>query len=106
MYINYWLDRAMAVVENEVILVKQSSTTQGWFDKMPPTIPAIYPGKKYLGYSDFSPKIGLAHHLRLTRWGIEGVLKVPRKFHRYPFYVLYDKVQQPNEPFWVVFQNK
>lgn len=103
MYKNYWLDRANVMVEEEVILVKQTPTTQAWFDKMPKQIPAIYPDVKYLTINDFGPQVGIAHHMRLSKWGIEGVLKVPKRYFRMTFYVLYDKVQKPNDPFWVVF---
>lgn len=103
MFINYWLDRSGAIVETEVVLVKQSASTKDWFDKMPKQIPAIASNKKILNVNDFRPKVGHAHTLRMTRWGIEAVLIAPRKFQRYNFYVLYDQRNQPNEPFWVIF---
>ena len=94
----------MALTENEIILVKPSPQTQAWFDKMPPIIPACHPGCKLInGHGDYGPKVGQAHHLRMTKFGIEGVLKTNRKYHRYRFYVLYNKVFQPAEPFWIIF---
>ncbi len=104
MLINYWLDRSMAIVEKETILVKPSPNTQAWFDKMPSIIPACCPLTKIIGSpQDYGPKIGHAHHLRMTKFGIEGVLKASRKYHRYSFYVFYNAVFQPTEPFWIVF---
>jgi len=101
---NYWLDRSLAVIEKEVILVKPSSSTQAWFDKMPSVIPACCPPSKTIKAPDeYGPKVGYAHHLRMTRYGIEGVVKTARKYHRYQFYVFYNLVFQPSEPFWIVF---
>ncbi len=99
---NYWLDRAMAVCENELILVKASPNTQDWFDKMPKQIPAIYPEIQLTDPEDFAPKVGYAHHMRMTRFGIEGVLKLPKKLHKLQFHVLYAKWLRPYDPFWVV----
>jgi hypothetical protein len=102
--INYWLDRALVPVENELILVKPSPTTQSWYEKMPSIIPACCPDVKIIIDSeDYGQKVGHAHHLRFTKFGIEGVLKAPRKYHRYSFYVLYNNVLQPKDPFWIVF---
>lgn len=101
--INYWLDRAATVVERELILVKSSPETKNWYDRMPSVIPVIYPEKKQPSFpSEFGPRVGLAHHLRYTRHGIEAVLKAPRKFHRLNYYVLHDKINQPSDPFWVI----
>jgi len=102
---NYWIDRSMAIIEEELILVKSTPTTQAWYDRMPKQIPAIYPDRITPTISAFGPQIGIAHHMRLSKWGIEGVLKIPRKFFRMSFYVLYEKNQNPNQPFWVVFHN-
>lgn len=101
--INYWIHRAEEITEKEVILVKNSGETRMWFDKMFSSIPIIYPSKKPSKVEDFTPRIGTAHHLKLSRFGIEAVLKSPRKFQRLNFYVLHDKINHPNEPFWVVF---
>lgn len=107
MFINYWLDRSMATIEREVILVKPSPQTQAWFDKMPSILPACCPSSKTISsFSDYGIKIGQAHHLRYTKFGIEGVLKIARKYHRYHFYVLYNKTLQPNDPFWIVFHKE
>ena len=104
MFTNYWLDRSLTTIEKEVILVKTSPQTQAWFDRMPSIIPACNPLSKIItSQSEYGPKIGQAHHLRMTKFGIEGVLKTARKFHRYHFYVFYNKIFQPSEPFWVVF---
>jgi hypothetical protein len=102
MFTNYWLVRAMTVYENEVVLVNDSPNTKNWFDKMSQTIPVIAPSAKPAIPEDFEPTIGLAHHLRLTKWGIEGVLKIPRKYHRWQRYVIYDTKNQPKQPFWVI----
>lgn len=105
--INYWLDRASAILEKEVILVKNTPETKNWYDKMPSVIPVILPSKKQPDSpSEFGPKVGIAHHLRYGRHGIEGVIKIPRKYHRFNYYVLHDKINQPTDPFWVIlFQN-
>lgn len=73
---------------------------------MPILLPAIFPEKKPQKITDFAPKVGIAHHLRLTRHGIEAVIKSPRKYHRMNFYVLHDKINCPSDPFWVVFYVK
>lgn len=106
--INYWLHRADAVIENELILVKQTPDTKNWYDRMPNILPVIYPEMKQpASPSDFGPKVGIAHHLRYTRYGIEGVLKAPRKYHRLNYYVLHDKVNMPSDPFWLIlFKNQ
>jgi hypothetical protein len=105
--INYWLHRADAIFENELVLVRNSPETKNWYDRMPTVIPVIYPDRRQpLCPSEFGPKVGIAHHLRYTRHGIEGVLKAPRKYHRLSYYVLHDKVNQPSDPFWVIlFKN-
>lgn len=105
--INYWLDRASVIMERELVLVKSSSETKNWYDRMPSVIPVIFPNTKQpMSPSEFGPKIGIAHHLRFSRHGIEGVLKAPRKYHRFSYYVLHDKVNQPTDPFWVIlFKN-
>lgn len=101
--INYWLNRAATIMEQELILVKNSAETKMWFDKMPHVLPVIYPEKKQPTCpSEFGPKVGIAHHLRYTRFGIEAVLKAPRKFHRMNYYVLHDKTNCPTDPFWVI----
>lgn len=98
---NFWLELSSTMIEKEVILVKNNSENKYWYDKMPTMLPAIYPEKKKLScINDFQPQVGMAHHLRLTRFGIEGVLKLPRRFHRLLFYVLHDN--QYEQPFWVV----
>ena len=99
---NYWLDYSMQVVEKELILVKAAPTTHSWFEKMPSKIPVCYPAGEITGPGDYGPEIGYAHHLRLTKFGIEAVLKVSRKYHRLPFYVFYNASYVPKKPFWVV----
>ncbi len=88
--------------ENEMVLVAPSPNTKNWFDRMTKVIPAIIPDAKPTSPQEFAPIVGLAHHLRFTKWGIEGVLKAPKAYHRWRVYVLYDVYNQPNEPFWVV----
>lgn len=101
--INYWLDRATTIMERELILVKTSAETKNWYDRMPSTIPVILPEKKQPSNpSEFGPKVGIAHHLRYTRLGIEAVLKAPRKYHRLNYYVLHDRANCPSDPFWVI----
>ena len=105
--INFWLARAATIVEREVILVKNTSDTKAWYDKMPNTLPIIYPSKKQpTNPSEFGPKVGMVHHLRHTRFGIEGVFKAPRKYHRMQYYVLHDKINYPSSPFWVIIYNE
>ncbi len=100
---NYWLNRADAILEQELVLVKSSTETKNWFNKMPVVLPVIYPEVKQPACpSEFGPKVGIAHHLRYTRFGIEAVLKAPRKYHRLDYYVLHDKINMPHDPFWVV----
>jgi hypothetical protein len=107
MMTNYWLERGLVIVEREMILVKAAPETKGWYDKMPTVLPIIVPERKQPRYpSEFTPKVGVAHHLRYTRFGIEGVVKMPRKYHRMKLYVLHDKIAQPSEPFWVVVYKK
>lgn len=100
---NFWIDRAMAIIETEILLVKQSAKTKKWFDLMPAKIPVICPEVKKLTRPEhFLPQIGNVHHIRLTKLGIEAVLKIPKKYRKYSLYVLYDNNIKPNEPFWVV----
>ncbi len=100
---NYWLERAYTIIEKEVVLVKNTPETKGWYDRMPTVLSVIYPDRKQPRYpAEFAPKVGIAHHLRYTRYGIEGVLKMPRLYHRLNLYVLHDKIAQPKEPFWVI----
>lgn len=100
---NYWLNRADAILEQELVLVKSSTETKNWFDRMPSVLPVIFPEVKQPARpSEFGPKVGIAHHLRYTRFGIEAVLKAPRKYHRLNYYVLHDKNNQPSDPFWVI----
>jgi hypothetical protein len=103
--INYWIERAEEIIEKEVVLVKNSGETRMWFDKMFSSLPIIYPNKKPSRPDEFTPRIGSAKHLKLTRFGIEAVLKTHRKYQRLNFYVLHDKINQPHEPFWVIFYN-
>lgn len=101
--INHWIEQANAITENEVILVKQSPGTDEWFRRMPSRLAAICPlEKKLTKPEDFSPKVGYAYYLKLSKWGIEGVLHMPKKYHRYSFHVLYDKANHPQEPFWII----
>jgi hypothetical protein len=104
MLANYWLDRALEVIEDEKIFVKPGPNTETWFNRMPNMISAIAPEYALSVPEDFTPRVGFAHHFRNTRFGIEGVLKVPRKFHRFRCYVYYDKEIQPSEPFWVILR--
>lgn len=102
MLLNYWTERTDAVVEKEVLLVKASSNTSVWYNKMPVTLPIICPVLRVPKQpQDFTPKVGVAYHLKLSRFGIEGILKTQRKYQRYNNYVLYD-INQLNCPFWVV----
>ncbi len=100
--INYWLDVANKLIEKEVLLVKNSIETKNWYDRMPTIISVIFPDSKPKRQDSFYPKVGIAHHLRYSRLGIEGVLKIPKKLHKLPYYVLHDYTNQPYEPFWVV----
>lgn len=105
MYSNHWLDLAYTIVEKEVLLVKLTHDTKKWYDKMPASIRVIAPtASELLHLDDFHPIVGKAHHLRLCKYGIEGVLKVPKKFHRYSLSVFFDKIRMPSEPFWIVLR--
>jgi hypothetical protein len=99
---NFWLERALEVVETEILLVKASGNTKAWFNKMPSRIPAIFPSNLLKTAEDYAPIVGYAVHLRISRFGIEGVLRAPRKYHRYKHYVIYDLKNHPGEPFWLV----
>jgi hypothetical protein len=101
--INHWLHRAETILEQELILVRSSAETKNWFDRMPHVLPIIYPEVKQPATpSEFGPKVGIAHHLRYTNFGIEAVFKAPRKYHRLSYYVLHDKINQPSDPFWII----
>lgn len=100
---NYWLALSEKIVEKEVLLVKNGPDTRRWYDEMPLILSIIFPIRKQpLNALEFGPKVGIAHHLRYTRLGIEAVLKMPKKYYRFEYYVLKDKVNQPADPFWVV----
>lgn len=102
--LNYWIERGLTPIENEVILVKSDKETKHWYEKMPSLVPVMFTESRNLRHpEDYGPKIGLAHHLRLTKFGIEAVIKAPRKCHRYPYFVIHDKINCPQSPFWVVF---
>lgn len=102
---NIWLELASKIIENEILMVKGPETKK-WFDKMPNDFRAICPPKKPMVATDFRPVVGYVHHMRMTRLGIEGVLHAPRKYHRCPFYVLYDILNMPEQPFWLVLERK
>lgn len=100
---NHWLNRALEIIEVEKIILKQGHQSQNWYNKMPKIIPAICPDVlQPKSPEEFQPQVGLVHHLRLTKFGIEGVLKAPRKYHRYLSYILYDSKNKPNNPFWLI----
>lgn len=69
---------------------------------MPSRLPAIFPSSPLTTAGDYGPTVGYAVHLRVSRFGIEGVLRAPRKYHRYKYYVIYDIKNHPGEPFWLV----
>lgn len=100
---NFWLERASAIVEREVVIVKNALETKSWYDKMPNILSIFYPIKKQpTSPLEFEPKVGIANHLRYTKYGIEAVLKMPRKYHRLNYYVLYDNINRPIDPFCVI----
>jgi hypothetical protein len=102
MITNYWIKRALEVTENEVLLVKASPTTQDWFRKLPNRISVIYPETKLAAPEDFGPRVGVAYGFRLTKFGIEGIIRAAKKFQRYQSYIYFDENNQPKEPFWVI----
>ena len=107
MYVNYWLERSNMIIEKEVILVKPSHMNKAWLiyavHTMPSIIPAACPAVRYIHKAeDFGEKIGTAHHLRMTKFGIEAIIKVARRYLRYNYYVLKSNLI-PFEPFWVIF---
>ena len=87
---NFWIERALEVVETEMLLVKVNTNTKTWFNKMPSRIPAICPSTPLKTSEDYTPTVGYAAHLRVSRFVIEGVLRAPRKYHRLKYYVIYD----------------
>jgi hypothetical protein len=105
--LNYWLNLANAVLENEFLLLTDNQVTRSWYMKMPPTIPAICPEFEILSEKNhFSPQVGVVHHMRLTRLGVEAILKAPKKYHRMKHEVFYDTRFTEGTPFWVVLREK
>ncbi len=107
MMTNYWIKRALTTLDNEILLVRQTAKTKYWYDMMPPKISAIFPDvEKPSKPDEFAPKVGYVHHLRFTKLGIEAVLCAARKYHRHPYYILYDNKSYPEEPFWLILKRK
>jgi hypothetical protein len=103
--LNHWLILANAVLENEILLLKDNLITRSWYMKMPTTIPAICPDVEVLSEKNhFAPQVGIVHHMRLTRLGIEAILKAPRKYHRMQHDVFYDTRFTEGMPFWMVLR--
>jgi hypothetical protein len=72
--LNYWLALANVVLENEFLLLADNQITRSWYMKMPTTIPAICPEFEILSAKHhFAPQVGVVHHMRLTRLGIEAI---------------------------------
>lgn len=103
MYNNYWVAKSLEIIENERVVLKQTSDAGTWYNRMPKIIPAICPEVSQLKtLEDYGPKVGYIHYIRFTKFGIEAVLKAPRKYHRYNSYVLFNANIKPSEPFWLV----
>lgn len=98
---NFWLERALETIDTEILLVKANENIKIWFNKMPSRLPAIFPSTPLTTAESYSPIIGHAIHIRVSKFGIEGVLRAPRKYHRYKHYVIYD-INNHKEPFWLV----
>lgn len=101
--INHWLKRASEIVEKEVLLVRNTNDTMRIFHDMPAKLPVIFTynpqtpeGDDYLG------KIGVCHTIRMCKFGIEGVLKTAKKYHRYPLYILHNINLSREHPYWVI----
>lgn len=52
--------------------------------------------------NSFLNPIGKVYGIRMMKIGIEGILEAPRKYHKYPLYVLYAPKLKPKNPFWIV----
>jgi hypothetical protein len=103
--INHWLNLANTILENEMLLLADNSVTRNWYFKMPATIPAICPDMEILSEpSHFTPQIGIVHHMRLTKLGVEGVLKAPKKYHKMAHEVYFDQRFTSDIQFWMVLR--
>lgn len=104
--INYWLERSREIIEKEVLLARKTLKTdlQTWFDKMPARISVVFCQTKTKNpdHSDLETPVGYVHHLKMMKLGIEGVLKAPKFYHRYPLYLLYYPRYDQAKPFWAV----
>ena len=96
---NYWIERATQIIENEVRLMGPSKVADQWFAMMGPRIPTWYfePDLDIEGF-----QVGWTHSIRLTRLGIEGVIRAARKYQRYDHNLCYRQESNPDDRFWVV----
>jgi hypothetical protein len=98
---NYWIERATQIVDNEVQLMAPSATADKWFAIMGPRLPTWYFAPDIQGF-----QVGWTHHIRLTRLGIEGVIRVARKYHRLEHKLCFHEQEvNPDDQFWVVMEH-
>lgn len=99
---NFWLERANAVTENEVLVLESSQQALRHFDDMGGTLPVIVAGGWPPLREDYQTLVGNVHHLRYTKFGIEGILKTRAKYHRRRFRLMDNPDVHPKRRFWVV----
>ncbi|MGH7175308.1 MAG: hypothetical protein ACREGR_03050 [Minisyncoccia bacterium] len=76
---NHWLYQGNIVVEREILVYDNRADAASIFRDMPPKFPVVI----WREEQDNFREVGIVHTLRLmSRLGIEGVLKCPRKYHR------------------------
>lgn len=101
--INYWLKRANEVAEKEVLLCKNGPDLHQLLKDMPGKLPVIFTyNPKTPMADDFLGRIGVCHTIRQCKFGIEGVLKSAKKYHRFPLYVLHNANLNRDHPYWVI----
>lgn len=101
---NFWINRITELYEKETVLVKPHPSLSIWYNQMSESLPIIAPVKQPVQASEYVPIVGRCHHMRISKWGLEGVLKMPRKFHKYEHYMIFSQKVMPQEPFWVVIK--
>jgi hypothetical protein len=97
---NFWIERATQIIEEEVQLLEPSSKASQWFAIMGPRLPTYYFEPEIPGI-----QVGWTHSIRLTRLGIEGVIRAARKYHRYNHRLHYHQEAHPDDQFWVVLEH-
>lgn len=105
---NFWLEKAYSIYENEVLLAKPGSDDLSrWYILMPNKIPVIYTEKKpiVLSEQDVNNVIGYVYYIRITKYGLEGILRTAKRYHRYHLFLTYHPASY-QDPFYVVIHKK